>query len=240
MAQVSAVLVQQIGGGGVIHGIAFAALIRRLAVVGMPDLHHVANLFRRAGEADEFRTEIAHVILQHFRRVTLGVDRDHDHAETLAQVAQPVQRFGNQRQPGGADVRTIGVTEIEQRVPALQILLGERPAVHVDEFERTAELHDPFLLLLRKPGGGIKHSPHQQQPRGHHDPEGSAHSTLSPRLRGHGIVLRLASLRFRPFNIMCHTDDENGQRDAPAGGKARARQMHMLHVPGDVCYILLA
>src|SRR3546814_2259025 len=105
----------------------------------------------------------------------------------------------------GADVRTIGVAEIDQRIAALQRILRDGPAVLIDEAERAA---DRRTGQRRRFGGLLApRSKHQHRP-GHEDcsqqseqNKASVHGLPTSRSEEH--TSELQSLMRNPYAVLC-------------------------------------
>jgi hypothetical protein len=122
----------------VVHGVALA--LADLLVEGAIGVGGRLHLLRRAGQADDPLGEAVRrqIVLQHLRRVALGIDRDEDDLHVLRLVAERLLGRLQHRQRGRAIVGAVGEAEEDQRPFAVQQGLVNRPAVLVDHLERSA------------------------------------------------------------------------------------------------------
>lgn len=149
-------LVHQVDERGVVHGVA-AAVERHLAGVDAPRLQHGIHRRPVAAEAADAPVEAGQVGVQHLGGVALRIHGDEEAAQPVALGAERVVDGGDLLQRRGADVRAVRETEEHQRGRALEVLLGHRPPVLVDEAERPADRARRLPVLARHEDHGHCH-----------------------------------------------------------------------------------
>ena len=129
----------EVGVGRVVHEIELALILVRLEV-GSVGLARCLDLLVRAGQADHLLVHVLGEIADHLGRVALGVDGDEDRRHAVAPVCQQIDGVGVARGVEGADVGAEGVAEVDQRGFRDHILVSDRLALGIDQFEGAADL----------------------------------------------------------------------------------------------------
>ena len=88
------------------------------------------------------RIEIRQIILEHGRRVALGIDGDEQRSGAVGVFAERLHDVGNLEQGRRADVGAMGEAEKHQERPPLHVLVAERLAGLVFQVKRTADGRD--------------------------------------------------------------------------------------------------
>src|SRR5450631_4048580 len=134
----AALLVHQIDQRGVIHAIV-AVVGGNFLGVDPVGLHHRVDRLGIAGGAAQMRSEARQITLRPLLRVALRIDGDEPRADAVGVVAERAHDLLHFEPRGRADVGTVPVTEENQEGSALHVLVGDRLAVLVDQFEGTAD-----------------------------------------------------------------------------------------------------
>ena len=75
----------------------------------------------RAGQSYELVIEGTNEGLESFRRIAIRVDRHEDYGGVASDFWEAFEDFGELSQVNGADVRTIGIPEVEKRESAVRL-----------------------------------------------------------------------------------------------------------------------
>jgi diguanylate cyclase (GGDEF)-like protein len=134
----AALRVVHVAGGRVVHRVAARALAFDLLVVDLEVLGHDGESARACRAGRRSRVEVAHVGLQHLRRVALRVDRDEHALHLVAVRPQQLLRLRDLGHRGRADVRALRVAEEHHHHLAGEVLDAARLAVGVGQREVRA------------------------------------------------------------------------------------------------------
>src|SRR4051794_3839998 len=134
----AALLVHQINDRGVIHGIAAAVGRHLLGIDAIGPLRSNDRGFV-AGDADDAWIKTRQIVFEFLRRVALWIDGDKQRANILGVGAKRAENLRDLEQRGRTDVRTVGEAEEHQERMALQILVGNRFGILIDQLEWSAD-----------------------------------------------------------------------------------------------------
>src|SRR5512147_2199758 len=129
----------QVTEGRVIDEVVAVVSLRRLHVEHPIFSGDLRYLLRRAGQSHHTRVKGMDVVLQLWRRVALRIHGDQHRYDPFAFIAQEIDSPTIAGERGRADVRAVGIAEVDEQPLAAEILIGNRLAVLVDEREGPAD-----------------------------------------------------------------------------------------------------
>lgn len=124
-----------------VHQISALGIGFHLRIIGKIVCGRLLDRFGRTGQADEVIREIGDEFANDFRRVAIGIDGDEDRLHIGCEVrvlfGKSVVALNHALHVEWANVRAIGIAEIDHLVLAQKIRVCHRIAFAVDEVETS-------------------------------------------------------------------------------------------------------